>query len=42
MLRNETTTLKRCVDELLKRGIDDWVQAAEVAFVAQSTMGIAS
>jgi hypothetical protein len=31
--------LQRCVDELLKRGIDDWVQAAEVAFVAQFTGG---
>jgi hypothetical protein len=31
--------LQRCVDELLKRGIDDWVQTAEVAYVAQFTGG---
>jgi U3 small nucleolar ribonucleoprotein component len=31
--------LQACIDELLKRGLDDWIQAAEVAFVAKSALG---
>jgi hypothetical protein len=28
--------IQRCVDDLVKRGADDWIQAAEVAWVAKS------
>ena len=30
------TTVDACATELLKRGLDDWIQAAEVASVVQS------
>jgi hypothetical protein len=30
------TTVDRCATEVLKRGLDDWIQAAEVASVVQS------
>jgi hypothetical protein len=33
------TTLEECVAELLKRGLDDWIQAAEVASVVKSHSG---
>ena len=28
-------TIKQCIDDLLMRGCDDWVDASEVAFVAK-------
>ena len=31
--------LRRCIDDLLKRGTDDWIQAAEVASVARTVGG---
>lgn len=33
------TTIESCIDEVLKRGLDDWIQAAEVASVVQSIAG---
>lgn len=30
------TNIDACVTEMLKRGLDDWIQAAEVASVAKS------
>jgi hypothetical protein len=32
------TTIDACATEVLKRGLDDWVQAAEVASVVQSVV----
>ena len=32
-------TVQTCLDELLKDGLDDWVQAADVATIAQSIGG---
>jgi hypothetical protein len=34
--------LSRCVDELLKRGLDDWIQAAEVAGIVKSVGSVAT
>lgn len=31
------TSVEACVEEILKRGLDDWIQAAEVASVAKLT-----
>ena len=31
------TTLQSCLDDLLIRGLDDWIQAAEVASVVRTT-----
>lgn len=35
-------TLQVCLDSLLIRGLDDWIQAAEVASVARTTGGAES
>ena len=33
------TSVDACVEEVLKRGLEDWIQAAEVASVAKVTGG---
>jgi hypothetical protein len=33
------TTVDACASEVLKRGLDDWIQAAELASVVQSVVG---
>lgn len=35
-------TLQTCIEDLLIRGLDDWIQAAEVASVARTTGGAQS
>lgn len=34
--------LQACIDDLLVRGLDDWIQAAEVASVSRTTGGAQS
>lgn len=33
----QTMNISACIDEILIRGLDDWIQAAEVASIAKST-----
>lgn len=35
-------TLQACVDDLLRRGIGDWIQASELAWVVMYTCGAAT
>jgi hypothetical protein len=36
------TTLEKCITEILRRGLDDWIQAAEVASVVKAYSGQSS